>query len=215
MNGLWKVNFQIKCHHSYGGSCTITAPETTNFDVTFDTASDNYCPRIVDTIDSTAVLNVYEDDLHTKTQSQFVFGTNSYFKATVTSAVKVAAIYTEEIAVTLGYLVRNDNIVAAGGNGFGSVSSGARQIIYANPYVVPVGTPAIVTPALVDKYFSGTEDVDASCSGRSGINSVLSTWRFGTFKTGTGLLTTRCYALQDSQWRLQPQGDPQLRCHSA
>ncbi len=201
LNGRWTASFNIKCHSSYTGSCTIQSPIASTTTISFDTNSDNYCPQIVDTVTSSAVLNVYDDAGFSNAQTQFVFGTNSYFKATVTSSIKIEAVYTEEISITLGAKAPNVAALAQINptNNYASVSGEDRQIIYTNPFNTAIS--AANSPAYYDEYFSGREVLasgsSTTCTGRAGINTKFSNWQSGAgspLADGNGLLTTKCYA---------------------
>ena len=101
LNIAWSVSFDVTCHASFTGSCATT-PATNLVTVSWNTYSDNYCPRIIDTEASTAELKVYEKSDFTAEQSQFVFGTKSYFEATATSSIKIEDLETEKITIVSG-----------------------------------------------------------------------------------------------------------------
>jgi len=104
LNSDWNATFGVTCHSTFTGSCRST-PQTTEVTVSWSTYSDNYCPRIIDTEASTATLKVYQKDDWSEEQTQFVFGTASYFEATATSSIKIEDLQTERILITEGGVV--------------------------------------------------------------------------------------------------------------
>jgi hypothetical protein len=115
LNYDWSATFTVVCHHTFSGACTT--PQTNQVTVSWSTSSDNYCPRIIDTESSSATLSVYQTTSDTGAtvkalpiggatfsgpQSQFVFGTYSFFEAITTSTIKIDDLEIERITLTAG-----------------------------------------------------------------------------------------------------------------
>lgn len=96
----WNLSFSVTCHTTFSGSCNTPAPDSDA--VTFDTASDNYCPALISTISSTASLSAFANADNTGTNAQYVFGTRTYFRALVTSPVNIANLRIERVALVSG-----------------------------------------------------------------------------------------------------------------
>ena len=117
INGDWSAVFDVTCHESYKGACNLRYNTSTTLTggsvypnlvtLTFSTASDDYCPRILDTQSATIELNVFQDYNRAVPQTQFVFGTSSYFTATLHSTIAVSDFFAEEISITNGYAAEN------------------------------------------------------------------------------------------------------------
>lgn len=97
-NAGWSLTFTVGCHSSFSGSCSTPAPD--NDGVSFDTTSDNFCPVLVDTVASSATLNVFSDAALTVPQTIFVFGARSYFRAVVNSPIALAAMRVERVTLS-------------------------------------------------------------------------------------------------------------------
>jgi hypothetical protein len=188
MTGSWAVNFNIKCHYSYTGSCSIASPTTNTAQVLFTTSSDNYCPRILDSLSSSATLHVYDDTARKNEQSQFVFGTTTYFEARVESSIIIQSLMTEEVSITIGGAVDNSaDLHAWSVNNMFTAPPlmPARQIIYSAGF----GTDS----NLVNTYFAPDSNT-CSASIRSGMNVYTSApLSPGDAITDTGYTTTPCY----------------------
>lgn len=115
INSGWTVNFGVQCQTIFTGSCSTPSLNTDS--ITFDTASDDYCPRLLDSEGSTASLSVYSNSAFSTAQTQFVFGARSYFEAVVTSPIALASLSLERVSIVAG---------AAGGS---------TLIVYQNPFV--------------------------------------------------------------------------------
>jgi len=100
LNLAWTAHFTVTCHNSFNGSCAT--PQDPSVEISWNTYSDNYCPRIIDTEASSAVLKVYQESDFSVEQSQFVFGTKSYFEATATSSINIEDLEAERILLTEG-----------------------------------------------------------------------------------------------------------------
>jgi len=114
LNYNWNMTFSVVCHKSFGGSCSPSVQDNT-VTVSWATYSDNYCPQIIDTESSQAVLSVYQDsDSSTSLaagptgssfstpQTQYVFGTYSYFETVATSSIKISDLEYERISFVSG-----------------------------------------------------------------------------------------------------------------
>jgi hypothetical protein len=89
---VWSLNFTVSCDSSRI-NCTGT-PTPGSVLITFTTASPNYCPQVLGTITPTMTLTAY-DGGNLIPQTFFVWGTQSYFRAVLSSPVDV-----EKIALT-------------------------------------------------------------------------------------------------------------------
>jgi len=98
--GSWGIRFDITCPNYYPGACN--APDPKNDSISFTTNSDNYCPVLISTQAASASLTVYQASALTGVQSQFVFGTFSYFSAVVTAPILMDHVAVESVFVTSG-----------------------------------------------------------------------------------------------------------------
>lgn len=98
--GSWGVRFDVTCPGYFTGSCSV--PDPKNDSISFNTDSDNYCPVLISTQAATAHLGVFQDAGFTTPQTQFVFGTFSYFRVNVTAPILMDHVAIETVRVTSG-----------------------------------------------------------------------------------------------------------------
>jgi len=98
--GTWGIRFDVTCPGYFSGSCSV--PDPKNDSITFDTNSDNYCPVLISTQAATASMAVFQDSGFATAQTQFVFGTFSYFRVTVTAPILMDHVAIESVVVTSG-----------------------------------------------------------------------------------------------------------------
>lgn len=98
--GSWGIRFDVTCPNYFPGACN--APDPKNDSISFNTDSDNYCPVLISTQAASATLTVFQNSGLTTTQSQFVFGTISYFSAVVTAPILMDHVAVESVFVTSG-----------------------------------------------------------------------------------------------------------------
>jgi len=98
--GSWTIRFDVTCPNYFTGACSV--PDPKNDSISFTTDSDNYCPVLISTQAATATLTVFQNSNLATQQSQFVFGTFSYFSAVVTAPILMDHVAVESVFVTSG-----------------------------------------------------------------------------------------------------------------
>jgi len=185
LTSRWTANFRVTCAPSFRGACS--QPENPTVTVEFALSSDDYCPRVFDQQSASATLKVYDQatvpmanglcGTFAHEQSQFVFGTTSFFEAQVTSAIKLEDLEAETVRIAAG--------AAAGENCDSSFSAecnwaGARGVLYerdvaAHGYANVSGYPP--TGAVQAHRNSGTSQfaINKNCSvaGSSGLQRAV------------------------------------------
>jgi hypothetical protein len=79
----------VICQQAFTGACSV--PDPSNTIATISLASDNFCPRVIDQLASTAAMGVYDDPSFTSPQLQFVFGTTVYVEMVISSSIVLQA----------------------------------------------------------------------------------------------------------------------------
>jgi len=99
--GSFSIAWTVTCPSLFNGSCN--APSPLNDAVTFNTNSTNYCPQLITNNNvNTAVLTSYSSNTYATTQTQFVFGTTTYFEAVIVSPILMSNVAVEYVYLTAG-----------------------------------------------------------------------------------------------------------------
>ena len=99
------IQYNITCQSTFVGTCNVS--ET--LQIEFSTDSDNYCRSLIDTEVLLGTIAVYEDDLHTILQSQFLWETVAYFKIDVDAVAEIDSAIIEKLTIVDGGAT--DNLV--------------------------------------------------------------------------------------------------------
>ncbi len=171
--GSWSATFNVTCHPSFKGACASARPGANvqqPVTVSFSSASDDYCPRIIDSLSSSAKLELFDNFARTSAQSQFVFGTSSYFLLTITSSVPMTDVRAEEVSVTQGYAVANhDSTYASPSSTWlrpsaAALSASPRQVLWAYAMNTAVANQ--------DTYFGAVPLAASGCVHASGLDQT-------------------------------------------
>jgi hypothetical protein len=99
--GAFSVAWGVTCPGLFTGSCATPNPSTDS--VSFTTNSTNYCPQLITNNNlDTAALSTYSDTGYSVSQTQFVFGTTTYFQAVITAPILMSNVAVEYVYVTSG-----------------------------------------------------------------------------------------------------------------
>ena len=102
------IDFNIVCHPDFTGTCSVS-PNTVQLE--FETESDDYCRVLIDTENLIGTIVVYEDSVHSVTQSQFLWDSVAYFKIDVDAVAEIAEAHIEELTITSGSITGSDLIL--------------------------------------------------------------------------------------------------------
>jgi hypothetical protein len=119
LDATWIVTYTVFCIDSFTGGCSIPKPGIST--ISFDTASDNYCPRTIDTYPISSTLEAFSDPERLIPAIEFIIGSRTFFRSTVSTDACITNAHAECIVIISG-------------------GKTPEQLIYSNPLNVDIST---------------------------------------------------------------------------
>jgi len=106
-NGDWTISYMAICENSLGNNaCPLPINPSTGrseqlVTVTYHLTSENFCPKVLATVQASVALQSYQDQAHTIVKNDFILNDRTYWVATV-SSTDASIVEVSTNAVTVG-----------------------------------------------------------------------------------------------------------------
>jgi len=124
LDGSYSVQFAAECYPSFSAQtdCPLVQDDqgqiNNQFVVDFVLDSEDFCAKVVDSVDVSASIAVYKDLAHVISASNFINGQTAYFVATATSSkVTIAKVSVDDIVVEVSDPATSYAFYTDGANG--------------------------------------------------------------------------------------------------